>query len=681
MADRADVDWRTCAQDGCIGIQLPDGGKCWSHADEHHLESALKQVAKHGRLDARGVQISEELLKRLIAAASSGRQGYEKGYVLGDVRFERAIFLEDADFSGKRFTGIATFVGATFKCRADFISAIFEPRDKYQLAISGGAEFAGANFEGTALFRGAQFHRDANFERAEFKKAAFFWDSWFWSRAEFSHAAFRDDAWFHQTSFRGDARFSGTTFAGVAHFWTLTDLFNVRRDNRNYAATFHGRADFYGATFNSAATFSYVTFKSDAVFSGATFAYAHFEDARFWINAFFAGVTFQRHASFERATFHGDAWFAGARFEQARELGPLRARKSLVLDHAVFQQAVTISASAAACCCRHTQFAAGAQLRLRWAQVVLDDADLSAPSLLAAVPAFPGLDEGRWAQALARLNQMQGNGDRNSRPRLLSLHRANVGGLTAANVDLRACRFAGAHHLDQLRFEECIFAAAPRNWRWTARLAIAEEHQWRASHAARPALRNPNSPKPAARAPAPAQAGKRPEWLSPPHQQPAWTGDGPLSPRQIAGLYRALRKGREDSKDEPGAADFYYGEMEMRRHDRTALKAERLVLFLYWLTSGYALRASRAWTWLLASLVTAALVLAEWGFPESGATASLPFPARLGAAALVAVEGAVFRTSEQQLTYTGQLIQDLLRFAGPVFLGLALLSIRGRVKR
>jgi hypothetical protein len=33
-------------------------------------------------------------------------------------------------------------------------------------------------------------------------------------------------------------------------------------------------------------------------------------------------------------------------------------------------------------------------------------------------------------------------------------------------------------------------------------------------------------------------------------------------------LYRALRKGREDAKDEPGAADFHYGEMEMRRHAR-----------------------------------------------------------------------------------------------------------------
>jgi hypothetical protein len=45
------------------------------------------------------------------------------------------------------------------------------------------------------------------------------------------------------------------------------------------------------------------------------------------------------------------------------------------------------------------------------------------------------------------------------------------------------------------------------------------------------------------------------------------------------------------------------------------------------------------------------------------------------------VEGAVFRASEQQLTYVGRLIQAALRFAGPILLGLAVLSIRGRVKR
>jgi hypothetical protein len=38
-------------------------------------------------------------------------------------------------------------------------------------------------------------------------------------------------------------------------------------------------------------------------------------------------------------------------------------------------------------------------------------------------------------------------------------------------------------------------------------------------------------------------------------------------PEHVAPLYRALRKAQEDAKDEPGAADFYYGEMEMRRQD------------------------------------------------------------------------------------------------------------------
>jgi hypothetical protein len=38
-----------------------------------------------------------------------------------------------------------------------------------------------------------------------------------------------------------------------------------------------------------------------------------------------------------------------------------------------------------------------------------------------------------------------------------------------------------------------------------------------------------------------------------------------LPPARLAVLYRQLRKAQEDAKNEPGAADFYYGEMEMRR--------------------------------------------------------------------------------------------------------------------
>jgi hypothetical protein len=137
----------------------------------------------------------------------------------------------------------------------------------------------------------------------------------------------------------------------------------------------------------------------------------------------------------------------------------------------------------------------------------------------------------------------------------------------------------------------------------------------------------------------------------------------------------------------------------------TKPKVERLVVWLYWLTSGYALRASRALAWLLGVLVLATILLAAVGLEQPATVSAVqatitgsppnqiirfqappagpakPFPDRLGTAGLVAVEGAVFRASEQQLTYVGRLIQASLRLVGPILLALAVLSIRGRVKR
>ena len=50
-------------------------------------------------------------------------------------------------------------------------------------------------------------------------------------------------------------------------------------------------------------------------------------------------------------------------------------------------------------------------------------------------------------------------------------------------------------------------------------------------------------------------AGRRPVLLVYPRLQPA----------QVAAVYRDRRRSFEAKSDEPGAADFYYGEMEMRR--------------------------------------------------------------------------------------------------------------------
>ena len=150
-------------------------------------------------------------------------------------------------------------------------------------------------------------------------------------------------------------------------------------------------------------------------------------------------------------------------------------------------------------------------------------------------------------------------------------------------------------------------------------------------------------------------------------------------------MYRALRKGREDAKDEPGAADFYYGEMEMRRHARgrdggrgggSRGRVERGVLTAYWLVSGYGLRAWRALAWLVG--VTAAFALA---FHLAGFT-SPPQPASYWTSLLYAFRSTISLTdNEVTLTAWGQLLQALLRLTGPVLLGLALLALRARVKR
>jgi hypothetical protein len=147
--------------------------------------------------------------------------------------------------------------------------------------------------------------------------------------------------------------------------------------------------------------------------------------------------------------------------------------------------------------------------------------------------------------------------------------------------------------------------------------------------------------------------------------------------REIAGLYRALRKGREENKDEPGAADFYYGEMEMRRKAASRFSVEQAVLTLYWLVSGYALRAWRALTAL--SLV---LILSAWLFTHLHGFTNpqvMTFWSALRYSGRTAI--GLLSRDQPKLTPWGETLQIGVRVLVPVLLGLAVLSIRGRVKR
>jgi hypothetical protein len=187
--------------------------------------------------------------------------------------------------------------------------------------------------------------------------------------------------------------------------------------------------------------------------------------------------------------------------------------------------------------------------------VVLDDTDVSAPSLLTGIPPMASDKMASQEQLIAKGWAEKHTDQVPGQPRLLSLQRANVAGLGLANVNLADCRFAGAHNLDKLRLEaDVAFGLSPARVRWERRQVIAEESAWRAGQA-RPGL-----------------------WTSP--WWPDWADGKPpvLSPGAIAGLYRALRKGREDAKDEPGTADSTTARWRcdvVRRGRPTVMAADR----------------------------------------------------------------------------------------------------------
>lgn len=99
----------------------------------------------------------------------------------------------------------------------------------------------------------------------------------------------------------------------------------------------------------------------------------------------------------------------------------------------------------------------------------------------------------------------------------------------------------------------------------------------------------------------------------------------------MAPVYRALRKAVEDGKREPGAADFSYGEMEMRRHAADNPPQRTGLLTAYWALSGYGPRASRALAWLGAAMRLTVLLLVAFGLaqdtPKWGFPRVLPAPA------------------------------------------------------
>jgi hypothetical protein len=630
----------------CTGIQIGEDDKCFPHTDDGAArERALASVQDGGDIDfTRGVSLTDELLAQILERAPA-----EDGHpVLTNVDFTLATFSGTVGFYEATFSGDATFDSATFSGDARFDGATFSgTAGFYEATFTGHGNFGSATFSGDALFDGATFCGNAGFWGATFGEGGFA-RATFCGNATFYDATFSGDARFYDATFSGDAAFGRTTFSAIAGF---------------SGATFCKDAEFGGATFSGDAGFGGAKISGDARFHGATFSMtAGFYEATFFGGAWFSGATFSGSAAFGRTTFCGNAMFDRTTFQKARKFGPSIVLSEIDFGEAVFSQNIDIEMSSSQLSCQRTKFRDGANLKVRWAVVRLDDADLSRPCLFAWAP-----ESNHPLEIVlpALFFALPSEPPHESSPRIVSLRRATLAGLAVSAVDLSACRFAGAHNLDQLRIEgRRQFAERPSGWhkqlgwppvwKWTVRRALAEEHEWRHRH----------------------ERGIRKEgWYPQACQPPRPEEIHPLSPGDIQNVYRDLRKGREDSKDEPGAADFYYGEMEMRRA-AIAWSFEKVLFLLYWLVSGYGLRASRALLALGLTVLLCSVALDSWGVPKGDER-------DFAEIVVFSMQSTIslLRAPDLTLTLPGQLIQIALRLLGPLFFGLALLSLRGRVKR
>jgi hypothetical protein len=372
--------------------------------------------------------------------------------------------------------------------------------------------------------------------------------------------------------------------------------------------------------------------------------HAGFQHAAFEEDATFTGAKFRSYVDLEDASFAKDTSFEEATFQLARQIGPFTVQADLNLDRSVFDERVALEASAEHISARATVFADGARLYIERATVDLERADLGRAPTLA----------GRYKE---------------SAPILLTLSGAQVAGLSLSGVDLKECCFFRAHGLEALKIEpNCTWRRTPPRHRCIDREMLAEEYHWRcrSDHRRHPRL---------------ARAFRGARWAENEEELDPSLGPEHLDADQLADLYRALRKAREDNKDHSGAADLYYGEMEMRRRTPTSgargrLRewAEKSVIAGYWLIAGYGLRASRSLAALATLIVLAAVALHARGFiPPKSFLHSLLFAAQ---SSLTLV-----RPPQAKLSHAGSLVELTVRVLGPILVGLTALSFRSRIKR
>lgn len=269
-------------------------------------------------------------------------------------------------------------------------------------------------------------------------------------------------------------------------------------------------------------------------------------------------------------------------------------------------------------------------------------------------------------------------GRNNNQSAIRRLSDVDAENLTLSNLDVSSCTFDTVTNLESLRLEGPVKFASRHGLMQSRRSILADEEAWRESHELRilgfvplPAITRGISSRGLA--------------------------------DRLAAQYRSFRKGLEDTGNEPGAADFYYGEMEMRRNG-SGTGWEKVLLGAYWAVSGYGLRAWRSLATLVVTLGAASIIFATIGFAPASETGFLVTagPSTPGTSIVMPTPGRpkpqasyfdavvfTFRSATTllrpgnppPLTRVGEVTDVTLRILSPILIALAALAIRGRVKR
>jgi uncharacterized protein YjbI with pentapeptide repeats len=405
-------------------------------------------------------------------------------------------------------------------------------------------------------------------------------------------------------------------------------------------------ADFACAKFSTHVDFSYATFAGHASFSHATFAgHASFFHATFKERVDFTGTTFAAHVDFNAATFAAEAVFRHAHFDAQAYFAhtTFAAEARFNAAHFATQPLFGGTTFATEADFSGTTFAAGA---------TFDATRFSAHRISFRLSRFSGQTLFLPAQEV----------ETHQRIRIFSAATEEVDFrdlvieppecLSFRHADFQTCRFLNT----DLRKVELTGVLWPKKG---ARRVVYDEIS--------PVL------------------GEACPW------------------DELERLYRELKQNYDDHRNYAQAGDFHYGEKEMQRRNPATPWNLRVLLWLYWLVSGYGERFRRPLLCALVLLIVGTVVYLLCGLvPKAPILSSRP-----GTTAFLVMPGAVSRPAPLPITQLdawlsalhysfrvmtllkpedlepmgfAKVMQTIQSLLGPLFLGLFALAVRQRLK-